>query len=255
MKQIIRFVICLSMLAVAAALSACVVGYITGYRDSESVEIIPLSGPVVPPVYFLPPPNLEGMVSVEAALAGRRSQRNFRDKAISTEQLSQILWAAYGITLPNPHPQLRGGFRTTPSAGALFPLEIYVVVGNVEGLAPGVYRYISSEHKLVKVIDGDVRNELMAAALRQTMVGTAPATIVYTAVFDRMTGRYGERGIRYTYIELGHSAQNVYLQAEALGLGTVAVGAFTDDRVIQILELPEDEVPLYLMPIGYFYGN
>ena len=205
-------------------------------------------------VYVLPPPVTEGSISVEEALTSRRSRRDFMDRAISIEQVSQILWAAYGITYPRPDaPGLRGGLRTTPSAGATFPLEVYLVVGNVEGLAPGVYRYVSEEHKLVRVIDGDVRSELSAAALGQRMVAEAPASIFYSAVFYRITGRYGERGIMYAYIELGHSAQNVYLQVEALGLGTVAIGAFIDDRVRQVLSLPNNEEPLYIMPIGYFY--
>jgi SagB-type dehydrogenase family enzyme len=203
--------------------------------------------------YFLPLPKTDGDMSVEQALANRRSHRNFQNRAISTCQLSQILWAAYGITLPMPDvPNLRGGLRTTPSAGATFPLEIYVVVGNVEGIEPGIFRYISEEHKLIRIAHGDVRNELSEAALGQWWVGEAPITVFYSAVFSRTTGRYGERGIRYVYIELGHSAQNIYLQAEALGLGTVAIGAFDDSRVRQILNLPAYEEPLYLIPIGYF---
>jgi len=202
--------------------------------------------------YILPAPELDGEVSVEKALANRRSHRQFQDKSISTEQLSQILWAAYGITLPRPNePNLRGGLRTAPSAGARYPLEIYVVVGNVEGLEPGVYRYISEEHKLVKTVSGDVRNELSEAALGQRMISAAPVTVFYSAVFERITERYGDRGIYYAYIELGHSAQNVYLQVEALQLGTCAIGAFTDDSVRQVLNLPENEEPLYLMPIGH----
>ena len=206
-------------------------------------------------IYVLPPPVTDGSMSVEKALENRRSRRNFQDRAISKEQLSQILWAAYGITQPMPNqPGLRGGLRTTPSAGATYPLEIYVIVGNVEGLRAGVYRYVSEEHKLVMVVYGDVRDELANAALGQRMVRDAPATVFYSAVFYRTTRRYGERGIRYVYIELGHSAQNVYLQAEALGLGTGAIGAFVDDRVREVLNLPDNEEPLYLMPIGYFYG-
>ena len=204
--------------------------------------------------YILPMPKTDGEMSVEQALANRRSQRNFQAQAITTEQLSQILWAAYGITSPNAQAP-RGGLRTTPSAGALFPLEIYVVIGNVEGIEAGVYRYISEEHKMVRIIDGDIRASLGEAALRQRSVVNAPATIIYTAVFELMTARYGERGIMYTYIEVGHSAQNIYLQAEALGLGTVAVGAFTESRVAEILNLAEDKIPLYMMPIGYFYRN
>jgi len=160
-------------------------------------------------------------------------------------QLSQILWAAYGITSPR-------GLRTAPSAGALYPLEVYAVIGNVEGVAPGVYRYTPDGHTITRVVDGDVRVALSEAALGQRMVRDAPMSVFYSAVFERSTVRYGERGINYTFIEVGHSAQNVYLQAEALGLGTVAIGAFIDDDVRLLLNLPSDEVPVYLMPVGHF---
>ena len=222
-------------------------------EDSEELQVanIEMENPQADYI-ILPLPELEGDMSVEAALANRRSRRNFQDKALSTEQLSQILWAAYGITAPMPDAP-RGGFRTSPSAGATFPLEIYVIVGDVDGIEAGVYRYISEEHKIVRIIDGDVRSELSEAALGQVMVKDAPASVFYSAVFERATGIYGERGIMYTHMEAGHSAQNIYLQAEALGLGTVAIGAFTDDRVRQLLNLPDDEEPLYLLPFGYFY--
>ena len=205
-------------------------------------------------VYILPPYTTDGNISVESALATRRSRRSFQDKALTASQLSQILWAAYGITLPDS-PHFRVGLRTTPSAGATYPLEIYAIIGNVEGIEPGVFRYIAEEHKLIRVIDGDIRTELSEAALRQRMVREAPVSIFYSAVFSRITGIYGARGIRYAYIELGHSAQNVYLQVEALGLGTVAIGAFHDSAVRRILNLPDDEEPLYIMPIGYVYGD
>ena len=213
-----------------------------------------------PLTYILPPPKLDGTMSVEKALANRRSHRRFQDKALSAEKLSQILWSAYGITQPredNPdrpanRPSFRGGLRTAPSAGATFPLEIYAIVGNVTGIEPGVYRYISEKHKLVKVIDEDVREELTAAALGQVMIQQAPATIFWSAIFSRSTVRYGDRGReRYVAMDLGHSAQNVYLQAEALGLGTCAIGAFTDAEVSRVLRLPAEEEPLYMMPVGY----
>ena len=232
------------------------------YRRSSNPEVRDAASPALetlvktensPLTYILPSPRTTGSVSVEQALANRRSHRRFLNRELSAEQLSQLLWAAYGITQPMPHqPGLRGGLRTTPSAGALFPLEIYVVVGNIRGIEPGVYRYDSREHKIIRVIDSDIRNELSRAALGQTMVRDAPVTIVYTAVFSRMTRRYGERGRQYVWIEVGHSAQNVYLQAEALGLGTVAIGAFTDRRVSELLLLPREEEPLYLLPVGFF---
>jgi SagB-type dehydrogenase family enzyme len=196
--------------------------------------------------YILPTPKTDGDISTEAALSNRRSRRDFQDKSLTAEQLSQILWAAYGVTSPN-------GLRTSPSAGATYPLEIYAVIGNVEGIESGVYRYIAEENKIAKVVDGDIRNDLSAAALGQSMVAEAPMSVFYSAVFERTTERYGERGIKYVYIEVGHSAQNVYLQSEALGLGTCAIGAFTDNRVRELLNLAAEEEPLYLMPVGYFY--
>ena len=125
------------------------------------------------------------------------------------------------------------------------------MVGNVTGIEPGVYRYISQEHKIIRTIDRDVRGELTMAALGQSMIRDAPITVVYTGVLSRLTGRYGQRGERYMWIEVGHSAQNVYLQAEALGLGTCAIGAFMDSGVTNVLRLPAEEEPLYLMPVGF----
>ena len=203
--------------------------------------------------YILPFHKTDGDISVEKALMNRRSHRHFQNKAISAGQLSQILWAAYGVTIPRPdNPNLRGGLRTAPSAGARYPLEIYAIIGNVEGIEPGVYRYISEGHKIVRTIDRDVRNELCEAALGQRMIREAPMSVFYSAVFCRITERYGERGHRYVYMELGHSSQNIYLQAEALRLGTCTIGAFTDSSVRQVLKLPTNEEPLSLMPIGHY---
>ena len=204
------------------------------------------------PYITLPVFKTDGDISVEETLVNRRSRRNFQDKTISLEQLSQILWAAYGITLSIPNEaDLRGGFRTTPSAGALYPLEVYVVIGNVEDIEPGLYKYIAQGHKIVRLIDGDIRDEFSEATLGQRMIKDAPVSIFYSAVFRRTTDRYGRRGNNYVYIELGHSAQNVYLQVEALGLGTVAVGAFNDSEVSRVMQLPPEEEPLYIMPVGY----
>ncbi|MDR3002140.1 MAG: SagB/ThcOx family dehydrogenase [Fibromonadaceae bacterium] len=196
--------------------------------------------------YKLPIPKTDGNTSVEKALANRRSHRNFQNKAISIDQLSQILWAAYGTTSPN-------GLRTAPSAGALYPLEIYAIIGNVEKIEPGVYKYIPEEHKIVRTINKDVRAELRKAALGQEMIEKAPVSVFYSAIFSKITDRYGERGSeRYVHMGLGHSAQNIYLQAEALQLGTCAIGAFTDSKVKQVLQLPAEEEPLYIMPVGYY---
>ena len=259
MKAIKIMAIVMFMLILVPALSACndtveaspEIPVNEGICESEYTQLTRIEGS--PVVYILPPYSTSGDVSVEQALASRRSRRNFQDRAISAEQLSQILWAAYGVTYPAPHPRFRGGLRTTPSAGATFPLEVYVIVGNVEGIEPGVYRYISGNHTLEQVIIGDVREQVGEAAVGQTWAGVAPVALFYSAIFSRTTNFYGERGIRYVYMEVGHSAQNVHLQAEALGLGTVVIAAFFDDMMIEILNLPEDEVPLYLMPVGYFY--
>lgn len=207
--------------------------------------------------YVLPSPKTDGGISVERALNDRRSRRNFTDTAVPAEELSQILWAAYGVTSPQPgRPAQRGGLRTAPSAGALYPFEIYVLVGNVEGIEPGVYKYISEEHKIVRTIVADLREELSKAALGQLQVRNAPAVIFYSAIFERMTKKYGDRGReRYVCMDLGHSAQNIYLQAESLGLGTCAIGSFSDDEVARILQLPENEEPLYIMPIGYYQAD
>jgi SagB-type dehydrogenase family enzyme len=232
-----------TLLAFILTLSACNAGLPESQVNNGTLTETENS----PLTYTLPSPELESNTSLEETLASRRSRRSFQDKAISAQQLSQILWASYGVTSA-------GGLRTAPSAGALYPLEIYAVIGNVEGITPGVYRYISNEHKIVMTIDGDIRAELSEAALGQRMVRDAPVSIFYSAVFERTTGRYGDRGNNYVYIEVGHSAQNIYLQAESLGLGTCAIGAFTDERVKQLLKLPPNEDPLYLMPIGHVAG-
>ena len=204
--------------------------------------------------YVLPSPKTEGEASVEKILANRRSRRQFRDAAMSIEQLSQILWAAYGVTNPKTPNLLRGGLRTTPSAGGLYPLEIYVAVGNVEGVEVGVYKYISQDHTIVRTIDKDIREELGEAAFGQGSIKCAPVTLVYCAIFGRTTGKYGARGNeRYVFMEIGHFAQNVYLQAEALRLGACSIGAMLDEKICETLKPAAEEKPLCLMPVGYFY--
>ena len=151
--------------------------------------------PITDKAIYLPAPQLDGLVSVEKALHDRRSRRDFQDKEISLENLSQILWSAYGITFPiNDIPFLRGGLRTAPSAGGLYPLEIYVAVGKVHGLPTGLYKYVPDGHKLLSIINEDIRSELCIAAIGQPMVKEAPVSIVYTAIFSRTTDKYGQRG-------------------------------------------------------------
>jgi SagB-type dehydrogenase family enzyme len=194
-------------------------------------------------VIALPEPRGDGDVPLVTAFRKRDSVRSYSSDPLSLAEISQLLWAAQGVTSPS-------GGRTAPSAGALYPLEIYLVAARVEGVAPGVYRYGIGKHDLVEVASGDHTSELSAAALGQECVDDAAAVIVLTAIYERTTGKYGERGIRYVHMEIGSVAQNVYLQAAALDLGTVFVGAFQDGRVKRILRLPAGEEPLGLMPVG-----
>jgi SagB-type dehydrogenase family enzyme len=188
-------------------------------------------------------PRHDGSFSVERALLERRSIRKYMGEPLTLQEVSQLLWAAQGMTDPR-------GLGTAPSAGALYPLEVYVAVGGVENLGEGVYKYRPQEHCLIKTLDGDKRGELSASALDQNCVREAAIDIGIAAVYERTTSRYGDRGIRYVHIEAGHVSQNVYLQATAMGLGTVAIGAFHDELVKKVLGLREDEWPLYLMPVG-----
>ena len=190
----------------------------------------------------LPSPRPASAVSVEEALASRRSVRDFADAGLSLEDMAQLLWAAQGIT----HSE---GLRTAPSAGALYPLEVYLVAGRVATLPAGIYRYDPRRHQLAPTALGDRRPGLAAAALHQTWIADAPAVVVIAAVFRRTSVKYGERGERYVHIETGHAAENVCLQAVALGLGTTIVGAFSDAEVKRLLGLGEEE-PLLLIPVG-----
>ncbi len=191
----------------------------------------------------LPEPVLRGETSLEETLFERRSVRDYVSHPLTLAEVSQLLWAAQGITDD-------GGGRTVPSAGALYPLELYVAVGSVEDLSPGVYRYRPEGHTLVELQSGDVRGDLALAALEQEYVAEGAVVLALAAAYQRTTAKYGARGKRYVHMEVGHAAQNVYLQAGALGLGTVMVGAFEDARVHRILGLPADEQPLALMPVG-----
>jgi SagB-type dehydrogenase family enzyme len=195
-----------------------------------------------PSLIRLPQPRLDGTTSVEAALAARRSIRSFANKPVSLEELSQLLWAAQGIT----HPR---GLRTAPSAGALYPLELFVVAGNVATLLSGTYQYEPDGHHLVRIAEGDQRPGLSDAALGQSSIRKAPVVIAIVADERKTTIKYGERGMRYVHLEAGHAAQNICLQAEALGLGAVMIGAFSDRDVTSLLR-SSGQVPLYLIPLG-----
>lgn len=198
----------------------------------------PLSGGIV-----LPAPSLSGGLPLERLLRQRRSVRSFAPAPLSLPEVAQLLWAAQGITAAQ-------GLRTAPSAGALYPLELYLAAGNVAGLAAGVYRYAPHAHRLVPVRGEDVRRALAAAALHQDWMAGAPAIVVLAAVPARTRAKYGGRAMRYVWIEAGHAAENALLQAEDLGLGAVAVGAFDDERVARVLDLPAGTMPLLLLPVG-----
>lgn len=191
----------------------------------------------------LPPARTDGPRSLESTLEQRRSVRSFADAPISLPQAAQLMWAGQGLTD-------RRGYRTAPSAGATYPLELLVAAGKIDGLSPGLYRYRPAGHDLEKLADGDLRPELHRAALSQSAVAGAPAVFIISAVYERTMGRYGERGIRYVHMEAGHAAQNMCLQAVALGLHSVVIGAFRDRQVQEVLSLDDNEQPLYLIPAG-----
>ena len=203
------------------------------------------SMPPAPPTekIQLPAPRTAGEVSVEQALQTRRSVRSYQNGPLDLAQISQLVWSAQGITS-------RRGFRTAPSAGALYPLELYVIAGQIENLPSAIYRYSPLTHELVKTVSGDQRAALSRAALRQGAIRRAPAVLLFCAVYERTTGKYGQRGIRYVHMEVGHAAQNVCLQAIALGLNTAVIGAFRDAEVKSIARLPANEQPLYFVPVG-----
>ena len=192
-------------------------------------------------VIKLPSPDTVGQVTVEQALWHRRSVRAFADESLSLKQVGQLLWAAQGL-----NRGLVG--RTAPSAGATYPMDLYLVAGKVKGLKPGVYHYGFDGHFLGFLQGGDHRAELAEAALGQRSISAAPAVLVLAADFSRTARVYGERASRYVYMEAGHVGENVHLQCEALGLGTVMIGAFQDDRVKKFLATGQE--PLYIMPVG-----
>jgi SagB-type dehydrogenase family enzyme len=181
---------------------------------------------------------------LDRALQERRSVRDFSGRALSRDELARLAWAAQGVVTPR-------GQRTAPSAGALYPLELHVVVGNVQGLEAGVYRYEPSRHRFVELATGDRRSDLVRAAWGQAWLGEAPAVFVLGGVERRTTAKYGERGVRYVHMEAGHAAQNLLLQAVALGLAAAPVGAFGDSAVQAAVGLPREARALYLIPVGH----
>jgi SagB-type dehydrogenase family enzyme len=230
----------LLLATVAAAVCAC--GRTPSARaNSSSIRGETVNASLVgrqDTVHRLSEPNLTGERSLEATLAGRRSVREFRSERLNESEVAQLLWAAQGVTSSL-------GLRAAPSAGALYPLELYVVT------AEGTSRYDPHDHALEVISAEDLRARVQRAALRQEPVGAAPAVFMIAGVFERTAAKYGRRAPRYVHMEAGHAAQNLLLQAEALGLGGVPIGAFDDDAVAEALSLPDDHAPLYLIPVGH----
>lgn len=195
----------------------------------------------------LKPANLKAPLRV--LLDERSSCRHFQNKTLDLDTLGALLWATCG----KKFDATTAATRTIPSAGATNPLELYVLIGKdgVARLKEGLYHYLIEEHALELTAEGDKRQELAAACLGQAFLSSAPVSLIICAQFERTTGRYGDRGERYVYMEAGSAYQNTYLAVTQLGLGTVAVGAFMDERVSAVLGLEEDLVPLIVMPIGY----
>jgi SagB-type dehydrogenase family enzyme len=187
----------------------------------------------------LTPPNTKGSMSLEQAIESRRSRRDFQPEPLSLEQIGQLAWAAQG-------QQPGGRYRTTPSAGATYPLELFIVTAN------GLFHYLPGKHALEQLSEIDLRGKLCSAAWEQEFIREAPLTLVFAAEFGRTTSHYGKRGTRYVYMEAGHAAQNIHLQAESLGLGSVAVGAFDDALVSRVLSLPVNLEPVYMVTTGYY---
>jgi SagB-type dehydrogenase family enzyme len=195
----------------------------------------------------LPQPDVIGRVPLEKTIKSRRTIRSFSSRGITLKDFSQLLWAAQGIIE-------EGGFRrAVPSGGALYPIDVYALVGEngVDEIESGVYHFNPGTHEITLVKEGDSRRELAKAALSQTWMAEAPVTLIITAEYSRSSSKYGERGMRYSMMEAGHVGQNVFLQAEALGLGAGIVGAFNDREVVWVAKLGQGHEPLLIMPVGH----
>lgn len=197
----------------------------------------------------LPPPTHKGTVTVEEALKARRTHRSFKSRSLTLQQFSQILWGAYGVTAKVSGYHL----KTAPSAGALYPIDIYAVVGEegVETLAPGVYHFRPEDHSIECIKEGDLRAAVARHSVRQMWMAEAPVMLVITGEYARCTVKYASRGVLYTHIEAGHVGQNVFLQAEAIGLKAGIVGAFNNEDIIKTIGIPANHDPLLIMPVGF----
>ncbi len=204
------------------------------YKDYAWAERVPLPSVETPPA-----------MPLAETIARRRSLRDYADRALTLAELSWLLYCASGITAP------ASGLRAAPSAGAQFPIETYVAANRVEGLAPGLYHYAVKQHALHRVREGELAAAIMRAGLGQEFLAQAGVVFVLTAIFQRLRWRYRERTYRYALLEAGHIGQNLYLAAEAAGLGACAVGAYFDDQLNQLLEVDgEEEAALYVLAVG-----
>ena len=192
-------------------------------------------------------PSFDGPISLEKAIKGRRTVRSFSSTKMTEPQCSQLLWAAQGIT------EDRGYKRSAPSAGALYPMDVYAAVGKdaVNGVEEGVYHYNPTDHVVTRILKQDIRKDVARASLEQMWMAHAPMIIVITSEYSRIIVKYRERGIAYAIMEAGHISQNIFLQSVALGLSAGIVGAFQEEKIIQCMGIPRQHIPLIIMPIGY----
>ncbi len=229
-------------LILVTALITTVISLIPGCGNSHENTSVK-QAPDTSKVIKLPEPRHDSEISLEESLLNRRSIRSYSDEPVTLQEVSQLLWAAQGITDDTGH-------RTAPSAVAIYPLSIFVVAGNVPEIMTGVYIYIPEEHSIERIIDGDIRNELADAAMGQASVRQGATSFVITVDYGKMITRFGDKGERFGTLEAGHAAQNLCLQATALDLGLVTAGAIYDDRVANVLDLPQNLTPLYVIPVG-----
>lgn len=235
-------ILILIVIVLAAALSAFFL-YFSIPAPSENPSRAVLA------VIKLPDPELKSNMSVEESIQNRRSVRVFTNKSLSLKDVSQLLWAAQGIT------NKQFNLRSAPSSGQTYPLEVYLVVGKngVEGLSEGVYRYDPPNHQLQKILNGDKRSDLAKAANGQAWVKNVPVDIVITGNYQRTMNKYGNNNlsIQFVHLEAGHAGENICLEATARGLGTVSVGSFNDISVKTLLNIPVEENTLYIFPVGF----
>ncbi|OGS21809.1 MAG: hypothetical protein A2252_06535 [Elusimicrobia bacterium RIFOXYA2_FULL_39_19] len=206
---------------------------------TETVEEIQQEQVLLADLISLPLPVLKSSTSLEECILKRRSVRQFKNKDLTLEQISQLLWAGQGIT------DTKNKLKSAPSAGALYPIDLYVVTSK------GVFSYTADGHKIARTLRADLRQGLSNACQGQTFIAEAGITIIITATLSKTTWRYGEKGIRFASLEAGHVAQNILLQAVPLKLNAIPVGQFNDKEVKALLELPTEQLPIYIIPIGY----